>query len=56
MLAKAIGVTRLSIIAIEKGRYLPSLSLALRIAIFSELRIEDIFQLDDKRLEDTVHR
>ena len=42
MLAKAIGVTKLSIIAIEKGRYLPSLSLALRIAIFFRLRVEDI--------------
>ena len=55
-LAKAIGVTRQTIIAIEKGRYLPSLSLALRIARFFKLRVEDIFQLDDKCLEDTVHR
>jgi len=50
-LAKAVGVTRQTIIAIEKGRYLPSLPLALRIARFFGLRVEDIFHLDDRCIE-----
>lgn len=42
-LAKALGVTRQTIIAIEKGRYDPSLRLAFRMARFFKVRIEDIF-------------
>ncbi len=42
-LAKALGVTRQTIIAIEKGRYNPSLQLAFRMARFFNVRIEDIF-------------
>ncbi|WP_297499378.1 helix-turn-helix transcriptional regulator [Thermococcus sp.] len=42
-LAKALGVTRQTIIAIEKGRYDPSLRLAFRMARFFNVRIEDIF-------------
>ncbi len=42
-LAKVLGVTRQTIIAIEKGRYDPSLRLAFKIAKFFGLKIEDIF-------------
>ena len=42
-LAKALGVTRQTIIAIEKGRYDPSLRLAFRIARFFNRPIEEIF-------------
>ncbi|WP_297491214.1 helix-turn-helix transcriptional regulator [Thermococcus sp.] len=42
-LAKALGVTRQTIIAIEKGRYNPSLKLAFRMARFFNVGIEDIF-------------
>ncbi len=42
-LALAVGVTRQTIIAIEKGRYDPSLKLAFRLARFFRKRIEDIF-------------
>ena len=42
-LAKALGVTRQTIIAIEKGRYDPSLKLAFRIARFFSRPIEEIF-------------
>ncbi len=45
-LAESVGVTRQTIIAIEKGKYLPSLKLALKIAKFFNLRVEDIFQLE----------
>ena len=42
-LAKALGVTRQTIIAIEKGRYDPSLRLAFKMARFFNVEIEDIF-------------
>ncbi|QDA32039.1 helix-turn-helix transcriptional regulator [Thermococcus indicus] len=42
-LAKALGVTRQTIIAIEKGRYDPSLRLAFKIARFFGVKIEDVF-------------
>ncbi|CAI1493095.1 MULTISPECIES: helix-turn-helix transcriptional regulator [Thermococcus] len=42
-LARALGVTRQTIIAIEKGRYDPSLRLAFKIARFFGVKIEDIF-------------
>jgi putative transcriptional regulator len=46
-LAAALGVTRQTIIAIEKGKYDPSLPLALRIARFFQTPVETIF-LDDE--------
>ncbi|NJE25861.1 transcriptional regulator [Thermococcus sp. MV5] len=42
-LARALGVTRQTIIAIEKGKYNPSLELAFKIAKFFRVKIEDIF-------------
>ncbi len=45
-LARAVGVTRQTIIAIENGRYLPSLTLALKIAAYFNTRVEDIFELN----------
>ena len=45
-LAERVGVTRQTIIAIERGKYLPSLKLALKIARYFNLRVEDIFQLE----------
>jgi putative transcriptional regulator len=45
-LAGRVGVTRQTIIAIESGKYTPSLGLALRIARVFECRIEDIFKLE----------
>ena len=42
-LARALGVTRQTIIAIEKGKYDPSLKLAFRIARFFNTTIEEIF-------------
>ncbi len=46
-LAKALGVSRQTIITIESGRYLPSLELALRIARHFGKRVEDVFFLDE---------
>jgi len=42
-LAKAVGVTRQTIIAIEKGNYTPSVSLALKIAKFFTKKVEEVF-------------
>ncbi|HXW99447.1 MAG TPA: helix-turn-helix transcriptional regulator [Methanomicrobiales archaeon] len=46
-LAKAIGVTRQTILAIEKGRYVPSLDLAFRIARHFKVNVEEIFLYGD---------
>jgi putative transcriptional regulator len=44
-LAKAIGVTRQTIISIEKGRFVPSTVLALKLARFFDQKVEDIFYI-----------
>jgi putative transcriptional regulator len=46
-LANELGVTRQTILAIEKGKYDPSLDLAFRIARFFGVTIEDIFLYGD---------
>ena len=43
-LAEKLEVTRQTIIAIEKGKYAPSLDLAFRIAELFDVKIEDVFQ------------
>ena len=42
-LADKIGVSRQTVIAIESGKYLPSLGLAFKIARLFKSTIEDIF-------------
>jgi len=42
-LAKELGVTRQTILAIEKGKYDPSLELAFRISRYFHTTVEDIF-------------
>lgn len=42
-LAEALGVSRQTIIAIEKGNYIPSLLLGFKIAKFFKKSIEKIF-------------
>jgi len=44
-LADQVSVTRQTIIALEAGRYAPSLPLALRIANVFDVSVEDVFQL-----------
>lgn len=43
-LADRAGVTRQTIIALEAGRYAPSLTLAFRIARVFAVKVEDVFQ------------
>lgn len=43
-LAERIGVTRQTIIAIEQGRYSPSLEMAFRIARVFDVPLDEVFQ------------
>lgn len=47
-LAQAVGVTRQTIISLEKGGYTPSVALALRLAHALGCRVEDLFWLEDR--------
>jgi putative transcriptional regulator len=47
-LAERIGVTRQTVIAIEQGRYSPSLEMAFQIARVFEVRLDDVFQYPDE--------
>jgi len=43
-LARRVGVTRQTLIAIEQGKYSPTLELAFQIARAFEVGIDDLFQ------------
>lgn len=43
-LAELAGVTRLTVISIEKGRFDPSLPLAFRLARLFRISLEDLFE------------
>ena len=45
-LGGALGVSRQTIIAIEHGRYLPSLPLAIAMARFFKTSVEELFILE----------
>jgi putative transcriptional regulator len=47
-LAKEIGVTRATIVAIEGGGYNPSLELAFRIARYFKVDINMIFSIEEE--------
>ncbi|MEE2877809.1 MAG: helix-turn-helix transcriptional regulator [Pseudomonadota bacterium] len=47
-LGKAIGVTRQTVIAIEQGRYSPSLESAFRIARLFNVGVEDVFGWEEE--------
>lgn len=50
-LAERVGVTRQTIIAIEQGRYSPSLEMAFQLARVFGVPLDDVFQYpeDEKR-------
>jgi putative transcriptional regulator len=48
-LAKEVGVSRQTIIAIEKGKFNPSVRLALLIARVFDVSIEEIFYMEVKK-------
>lgn len=47
-LAQAVGVSRQSINSIERGRYTPTLQLALRFACFFGCSTDELFLLQEK--------
>lgn len=47
-LAQALGVSRQTVISLEKGKYNPSLALAFKLARYFGLSIEDIFDDSDE--------
>ncbi len=47
-LAQALGVSRQTVISLEKGKYNPSLALAFKLARYFDLSIEDIFDDSDE--------
>jgi len=44
VLGEKVGVSRQTIIAIERSRYDPSLPLAFEMALIFDMKIEDLFQ------------
>ncbi|MBN1352108.1 helix-turn-helix transcriptional regulator [candidate division KSB1 bacterium] len=46
-LAHAVGVTRQTIFSIEKGKFVPSTLLALKIARIFNKKVDDIFYIID---------
>ncbi len=53
-LADKAGVTRQTIIAIESGKYAPSLPLAFKIARTFGKPIEDVFQYEDEESQSSA--
>jgi len=45
-LAEKVGVTRQTIISIEKGKFKPSVELALRLARILGVSVEQLFELE----------
>jgi putative transcriptional regulator len=50
-LATAVKVYRQTIIAIEKGKYVPSLTLAFKIARHFNVNVEEIFECEEGDLK-----
>jgi putative transcriptional regulator len=50
-LAREVGVTRQTIIALEKDRYSPSLELAFRIALAFNTPLEEVFSYQPENEE-----
>ncbi len=46
-LARRLGVTRQTVIAIEQGRYSPSLELAFQIARIFQRTLDEVFSYDE---------
>ena len=50
-LARAIGVTRQTIHAIEKGKFIPSTLLAFRISGYFGKNVEEVFYIIDNQVK-----
>lgn len=54
-LAELAGVTRLTVISIEKGRFDPSLPLAFRLAAVFHVPLEELFSPDEADPQASSH-
>ncbi len=48
-LARAVGVSRQTIVAIEKGQYSPSLELAFRLAMAFNTTVDELFHATEEK-------
>ena len=48
-LANKVGVTRVTINCLERGVYMPSLELAMKLARFFRRSVEEIFTMGERR-------
>jgi len=48
-LANRVGCTRQTIIALEQGKYVPSITLAFQIARAFGVALEDVFQYEEEK-------
>jgi putative transcriptional regulator len=55
-LADRIDVTRQTVVAIEQGRYAPSLEIAFRIAEVFGVKMEEVFQYRSEAAEKAARR
>lgn len=46
-LANEVGVSKQTIHSVETGRFVPSSVLAMKIARFFKVKVEDVFELED---------
>ncbi len=53
-LADRVRVTRQTVLSIEKGKYTPSVALALRLAEVFDVSVETLFQLNKGENDDKV--
>lgn len=51
-LAEKVSCSRQTILSIENGKFLPSVELALKIARVLNVKVEDIFILEEMQLSD----
>jgi putative transcriptional regulator len=47
-LAERVGVRRQTILAVEKGKYVPSALLAFQIAKFLGMKVDELFELEEE--------
>lgn len=48
-LAERVGITRQTVIALEKGKYYPSLELAFRISMCFSTTLESVFEVEETK-------
>jgi len=47
-LANLVGCTRQTIVALESGKYVPSLHLSIKIARVFDVTVEEVFQFEEE--------